>query len=182
MLESLTIRHVALIDEVSIGFHRGMQVLTGETGAGKSIVVDSVNLILGGRADREMIRSGSEKASVEAVFSVKENQNVIRFLENEGIDFDGETVTVYREITTSGRNICRICGVLIPVMRLKDLAALLMDLHGQSEHQFLADPNRHLAFLDQSGDQGHRNLLHQIREEYETFNIAGGINSIYSKF
>ncbi len=169
MLESLTIRHVALIDEVSIGFHRGMQVLTGETGAGKSIVVDSVNLILGGRADREMIRSGSEKASVEAVFSVKENQNVIRFLENEGIDFDGETVTVYREITTSGRNICRICGVLIPVMRLKDLAALLMDLHGQSEHQFLADPNRHLAFLDQSGDQGHRNLLHQIREEYEQF-------------
>ena len=169
MLESSTIRHVALIDDVSIGFHRGMQVLTGETGAGKSIVVDSVNLILGGRADREMIRSGSDKASVEAVFSVKGNPDVFRFLENEGIDFDGETVTVYREITTSGRNICRICGVLIPVMRLKDLAALLMDLHGQSEHQFLADPNRHLAFLDQSGDQGHRNLLHQIREEYEQF-------------
>ena len=84
MLESLTIRHVALIDDVSIGFHRGMQVLTGETGAGKSIVVDSVNLILGGRADREMIRSGSEKASVEAVFSAGGNPGVKAFMDAEG--------------------------------------------------------------------------------------------------
>ena len=130
MLEYLTIRQVALIGETTIRFHGGMQVLTGETGAGKSIVVDSVNLILGGRADRELIRSGSEKASVEAVFNTRGNADVQAFMEREGIDFDGETVTVYREISAGGKNTCRVCGVMIPVSLLKDLAVFLMDLHG----------------------------------------------------
>ena len=169
MLESLTIRHVALIDEVTIRFHDGMQVLTGETGAGKSIVVDSVNLILGGRAERELIRSGCERASVEAVFNVRNNPNVHAFMEQEGIEYDGSTVTVYREISVNGKNTCRICGVMIAVNRLKDLAALLMDLYGQSEHQFLTEPERHLSFLDQTGDETHRDLLQKIRTEYECF-------------
>ena len=169
MLVSITIRQLALINEVSIRFHRGMQVLTGETGAGKSIVVDSVNLILGGRADRELLRSGSDKASVEAVFDVSGNEGVRSFMDQESIDDDGSEITVYREITAAGRNICRICGVMIPVGRLKDLAAFLMDVHGQSEHQFLADPDRHLAFLDQTGDAEHQSLLLQIREDYDRF-------------
>ena len=169
MLESLTIRQVALIDETAIRFHRGMQVLTGETGAGKSIVVDSVNLILGGRADRDLIRAGSEKAAVEAVFSTGGNPSVKAFMEQENIEYDGETVTVYREISAGGRNLCRVCGVPVPVSKLKDLAAFLMDLHGQSEHQFLADPERHLAFLDQTGDERHAELLEQVRKDYEQF-------------
>ena len=169
MLDSLTIRQVALIEEATIRFHRGMQVLTGETGAGKSIVVDSVNLILGGRADRDLIRSGSEKATVEAVFNTKGNDGVKAFMEQENIDYDGETVTVYREISAAGRNLCRVCGVIIPVSRLKDLAVFLIDLHGQSEHQFLADPDRHLAFLDQTGDGKHSNLIAKIRQEYGQF-------------
>ena len=169
MLESLTIRQVALIEEAHIRFHRGMQVLTGETGAGKSIVVDSVNLILGGRADRELIRSGSDKATVEAVFSTRGNEGVKAFMEQENIEYDGETVTVYREISSGGRNLCRVCGVMIPVSRLKDLAVFLMDLHGQSEHQFLADPDRHLAFLDQTGDRRNNDLLGQVRKDYEQF-------------
>ena len=107
MLDSLTIRQVALIEEATIRFHRGMQVLTGETGAGKSIVVDSVNLILGGRADRDLIRSGSDKATVEAVFSTKGNEGVKAFMDQENIEYDGETVTVYREISSGGRNLCR---------------------------------------------------------------------------
>ncbi len=169
MLESLSIRHVALIDDVTIRFHNGMQVMTGETGAGKSIVVDSVNLILGGRADRDLIRTGSDKASVEAVFNTKGNKDVQAFMDQEGVDYDGETVTVYREITSGGRNLCRICGIILPVSRLKDLAAVLMELHGQSEHQFLADPERHLDFLDQMGDEKHRELLKKIGNEYEQF-------------
>ena len=169
MLDSLTIRQVALIDEATIRFHRGMQVLTGETGAGKSIVVDSVNLILGGRADRGLIRSGSDRATVEAVFNTRDNDGVKAFMEQENIEYDGETVTVYREISAGGRNICRVCGVMIPVSRLKDLAVFLMDLHGQSEHQFLADPERHLAFLDQTGDARHNELLEQVRKDYEQF-------------
>ena len=122
MLENLTIRQVALIEEASIRFHGGMQVLTGETGAGKSIVVDSVNLILGGRADRELIRSGSDKASVEAVFNTRGNPDIQAFMDREGIDYDGETVTVYREISTGGKNICRVCGVMLPASKLKEIA------------------------------------------------------------
>ena len=169
MLEYLTIRQVALIGETTIRFHGGMQVLTGETGAGKSIVVDSVNLILGGRADRELIRSGSEKASVEAVFITRGNQDVQAFMERERIDYDGETVTVYREISAGGKNTCRVCGVMIPVSLLKDLAVFLMDLHGQNEHQFLTDPDRHLAFLDQMGNDRHLALLEKVRQDYEKF-------------
>ena len=169
MLDYLTIRQVALIDEVTIRFHRGMHVLTGETGAGKSIVVDSVSLILGGRADRELIRSGSDKASVEAGFTTDHSAEIQAFMEREGIEYDGQYVTVYREISGAGKNICRICGVIVPVSKLKSLAPFLMDLHGQSEQQFLADPERHLAFLDQTGDANHRDLLSRVKDDYESF-------------
>ena len=169
MLQSITIRQVALIDECTIRFHDGLQVLTGETGAGKSIVVDSVSLILGGRADRDMIRSGCEKATVEAEFIVPENPGISRFMQDEEIEYDGQTVTVYREITQSGRNICRVCGVPVPIAKLKTLAARMMDLHGQSEHQFLTNPDMHLNFLDQTGDGKHRQLMKQVKADYEAF-------------
>ena len=169
MLESLTIRRIALIDDVTIQFHNGMQVLTGETGAGKSIVVDSVNLILGGRAEKDMIRTGADKASVEAVFNVTGNNQVQEFLKKEEIDYDGHTVTVYREISNNGKNTCRVCGVLFPVSRLKELAVLMMDLHGQSEHQFLNDPDKQLYFLDQTGDDNHREMMQKTREACELF-------------
>ena len=169
MLQSITIRQVALIDECTIEFHDGLQVLTGETGAGKSIVVDSVNLILGGRADRELIRTGYDKASVDAVFDVPGNEKVQHFMREEEIEYDGRTVNIYREITQNGRNICRVCGVPISISRLKGLASVMMDLHGQSEHQFLADPEMHLGFLDQTGDEKHRKLLDTVKTDYETF-------------
>ena len=169
MLQSITIRQVALIDECTIEFHDGLQVLTGETGAGKSIVVDSVNLILGGRADRDLIRTGCEKATVEAVFDVPDNPKVRSFLQEEEIEYDGRTVIIYREIAQNGRNICRVCGVMLPISKLKALACCLLDLHGQSEHQFLADPEMHLSFLDQTGDKEHRELLSRISEAYEAF-------------
>ena len=171
MLQSITIRQVALIDECTIGFHDGLQVLTGETGAGKSIVVDSVNLILGGRADRDMIRSGCDKATVEAVFDVPDNPKVRDFMQKEEIEYDGRTVVIYREIAQNGRNICRVCGVMLPTAKLKTLASFLMDLHGQSEHQFLADPEMHLVFLDQTGNREHNKLLYRISEAYENFII-----------
>ena len=169
MLQSLTIRQVALIDECTIEFHDGLQVMTGETGAGKSIVVDSVNLILGGRADRDLIRTGCDKASVEAVFDVPENEKIRLFLEEEAIEYDGRTVTVYREIAQNGRNICRVCGVMLPIAKLKVLAGYLMDVHGQSEHQFLTDPEMHLNFLDQTGGMEHRELLERTKTDYEAF-------------
>lgn len=169
MLQSITIRQLALIDETTICFHHGLQVLTGETGAGKSIVVDAVNLILGSRSDRSIIRSGSEKASVEAVFSLDDNQIVSEFLRKEEIDPEGDTLTIYRELAISGKNSCRVCGVLIPLAKLKMLASLLMDIHGQNDQQFLLDPEIQMAFLDGTGEGSHRDLLNRIRDEQSAF-------------
>lgn len=169
MLESLRIHNIALIEDITIHFHRGMQVLTGETGAGKSIVVDSVNLILGGRAEKDMIRSGCDKASVEAIFQIHDNKSIKMFMDNEGIDYDGQTVTVCREISTEGRNICRICGVILPVSRLKELSQFLMDIHGQNEHQFLADQEKQLLFLDQTGGAEHRKIITRTQDACERF-------------
>ncbi len=169
MIQSLEIHHIALIDELRISFHSGMQVLSGETGAGKSIVVDAVNLALGGRADRNLIRSGCEKASVEAIFDVPKSGDVRRILEREGVEYDGRTVPVFREISVSGRNICRICGVILPVNVLRELSAFLMDIHGQHEHQFLMDPAFHLSFLDRMGDGDYQSALERTAEDCEAF-------------
>ena len=169
MILSLSIFHIALIDQLTIRFHAGMLALAGETGAGKSIVVDAVNLALGGRADRNLIRSGCEKASVEAVFSVGDQEQVRAILERESIDYDGSTVTVYREITQSGRNICRICGILLPVSVLRELSAYLMDIHGQHEHQFLASPEQQMRFLDRMGDTSYQQLLEKACRDCEAF-------------
>ena len=169
MLQSLDIRHIALIDEVHIDFHPGMMVLTGETGAGKSIVVDAVNLILGGRADRDMIRSGSQRASVEAVFNIEGNEAAADFLRREEIQYDETFVTIYREVTVSGKNTCRICGVLVPLSKIRELSSVLMDLHGQSEHQFLIDPEEQLYYLDQTGGTDHKLLLQLTKESCERF-------------
>ena len=164
MIQSISVRNIALIEQMTIDFHSGLQVLTGETGAGKSIVVDAVKLLLGGRADRGLIRSGCDKSVVEAVFDIPESNDVASLMNRESIDFDGKTVTVYREISSSGRNICRICGVITSLGFLKELSPFLMNLHGQSEHQFLADPDTHLTFLDRLGDSDHAQLLENVRE------------------
>lgn len=169
MILSLRMQNIALIERLTIEFREGMHAMCGETGAGKSIVVDAVNLVLGGRADRDLIRSGTDKACVEAVFDASDAPEAMAFLAAQQLDCEGGVVTLYREITRSGRNLCRICGVVMPVTALRELAALLMDVHGQHEHQFLMDPRFHLRFLDASGDEQHQALLTQVGEAYQAF-------------
>ena len=169
MIQSLSIQNIVLIENLQVRFHPGMQVMTGETGAGKSIVVDAVNLILGGRADRGLIRSGCDRACVEAVFDVPSHPEIAAILSREGIDFDGSTVTVWREITSSGKNLCRVCGVLVPVSLLREVGASLMDIHGQHEHQFLMDPEMHLSFLDRMGDADYQACLQRTGAACEAF-------------
>ncbi len=169
MLKSLKIRNVALIEDLYVEFHSGMHILAGETGAGKSIVVDAVNLVLGGRADKNLIRFGTDKATVEAVFSVPNHHEIQRILDRENIDFDGSTVHIWREISSGGKNVCRICGVMLPVSVLKELAEYLMDIHGQHEHQFLMDPVMHRVFIDKMGDENHQKLLAQTAKDCEAF-------------
>ena len=169
MILSMRMRNIALIEELTLEFGEGLHVMTGETGAGKSIVVDAVNLVLGGRADRDLIRTGTDKAWVEAVFDACGNTDVEAWAAAQSIeDFDG-TVTLYREITRTGRNLCRVCGLVMPVSQLREVAAMLMDVHGQHEGQFLMNSQYHLLFLDAAGGEDYQALLARVDEAYEAF-------------
>ena len=169
MIISMRMHNIALIEDLTLEFGEGLHVMTGETGAGKSIVVDAVNLVLGGRADRDLIRTGTDKAWVEAVFDAAGSREVAEWAEAQSLeDFDG-TVTLYREITRTGRNLCRVCGVVMPVSQLKEVAALLMDVHGQHEGQFLMNSQFHLLFLDAAGGEDYQALLSRVDEAYQAF-------------
>jgi len=169
MIISMRMHNIALIADLTLEFGDGLHVMTGETGAGKSIVVDAVNLVLGGRADRDLIRTGTEKAWVEAVFDAAGSREVAEWAEAQSMeDYDG-TVTLYREITRTGRNLCRVCGVVMPVSQLKEVAALLMDVHGQHEGQFLMNSQFHLLFLDAAGGEDYQELLGRVDAAYQAF-------------
>ena len=169
MLLSLTIRNVALIEDLTISLHKGFHVLTGETGAGKSIIVDAVNLVLGGRADRELIRTGCDKAFVEALFDIRDNEKVKELLSQQEIEAEDFLLSISREISISGRNICRVLGMVVPLTALRELTATLIDVHGQHEHQFLMDENRHLLFLDSFGDIQHQRQLDKAAAALEAY-------------
>ena len=169
MILSLHIRNIALIEDLTLHFSQGLHVMSGETGAGKSIVVDAVNLVLGGRADRDLIRTGTAKASVEALFDVSGDVDVTDYLASQEISCEDGQVTLYREITSGGKNVCRVCGVLTTLSVLRETAALLMDVHGQHEGRFLMDPRYHLSFLDESGDDHHQQLMHETEKACQAF-------------
>ncbi len=166
MLLELSIQNIALIDKMSVTFNSGMNVLTGETGAGKSIVVDSVNLALGQRADRDLIRTGTEKALVQAVFCPKNNSKLDFVLSENGIELDDGLLYVSRELSTSGRNVCRVNGVMVPLATLKIICSFIVDLHGQHEHQSLMDQKRHIDYLDAFGGEKHFQLLYEVKATY----------------
>lgn len=151
MLLQLSIHHLALIDDITIEFAPGFNVLTGETGAGKSIVVDAVNLVLGERAERDLIQNGEQKARVEALFDVSTNAALLRLLADLQMEAEDGLLAISRELTSGGRNICRVMGSVVPLSTLKQISALLLDIHGQHEHQSLLDEKRHLSFLDAFG-------------------------------
>lgn len=148
MLSLLHIENIAVIESAEIAFDRGFHVLTGETGAGKSIVIDAISAILGERAYREMIRTGANKASVRAVFS-----QVPRFswFEENGVEYDSEVV-IQRDIYLDGKNVCRVNGTLVTVNILRKLGIQLINIHGQHDTASLFDEEKHLIFLDDFAD------------------------------
>ena len=159
MLLQLSIHHLALINDMTIDFEPGMNVMTGETGAGKSIVVDAVNLVLGERADRDLITNGEMKARVEAVFDIADNEKVKALLGELTLTGDEDTASISRELTSAGRNICRINGTIVPLQTLKQVSAQLLDIHGQHEHQLLLDSKNHIGYLDEYAADEVRPLL-----------------------
>ena len=161
MLSLLHIENIALIQSADIRFEPGFNVLTGETGAGKSIVIDSIGAVLGERTSRELIRTGAKSALVTAVFTQVPN---LPWLEENGFPTGEEELLLQRELQGDGRNVCRIDGKLVTVAQLRELGRQLLNIHGQHDGQQLLDPASHLGYLDQFG--GCQPLLESYQEAY----------------
>jgi len=164
MLKELWIRHFAIIEEVHLQFDQGFHVITGETGAGKSILIDALGLIMGARASADFVRHGEKKAEIEAVFELEDQHPVLELLEEWGLEAeDGEPLIIRREITSSGKNTCRINGRSVTLAMLKQVGAHLLDISGQHEHQALLSSSRHLEWLDHFGGDD----IWPLRAEYQ---------------
>ncbi|HEX2928024.1 MAG TPA: DNA repair protein RecN [Ruminiclostridium sp.] len=161
MLLQLDIQNIALIDKISLEIAPGLNVLTGETGAGKSILIDSINAVLGGRVNRDIIRSGKDKAFIEAVFEY-DNTYINNILEELGIEHEDGSLILSREINLSGKNTCRINGRLVNVSVLKQVGELLLDIHGQHDNQSLLNTESHIGLLDAFGGE----VIQKIISEY----------------
>ena len=161
MLSLLHIENIAVIESADISFDQGFNVLTGETGAGKSIVIDAISAILGERAYRDMIRTGTNKASVRAVFT---DVPQLAWFGDNGVEYDLETV-IQREIHLDGKNVCRVNGSLVSVSILRKLGIQLINIHGQHDSASLFDEDNHLTFLDAFGDN--EGLRMEYGEKYE---------------
>lgn len=167
MLSHLSIQNVALIDNLIIEFCDGFNVLTGETGAGKSIIVDAIGLMLGERADRELIQTGKDHAQVEGLFCLKHPEKVAPILEQYGIPIEDDgTLLLMRQLSRSGRNVCRINGQMVTLSILKEIGQYLVDIHGQHQHQSLLNPDYHIEILDRLGGDVIALLKQQVGQLY----------------
>ena len=148
MLKSLRIENIAVIEKAEVEFAGGLSVLTGETGAGKSIMIDALNAVLGSRTSRELVRTGAEKASVTALF---ESKNAADWCEENGVDSEDGELVLQRRMTPDGKSSARVNGVPVSAAQLRSLSALLLDIHGQNDGRQLLDERRHLEYLDRFG-------------------------------
>ena len=175
MLESLSIENFAIIDRVSIDFSSGMTVLSGETGAGKSIIIDALGILCGGRGSTEFIRTGEQRLLVEGLFTFNTvPEGLLIAFQQFGLDVDQESaltegLIIRREIHASGKNLIRINGQLANVTLLKDIGSYLVDIHGQNEHQALLDNQQHLNLLDQYATKKLEPVKKRYQTAYETY-------------
>jgi len=162
----LWLRNLALIEELRLEFAPGLNVLTGETGAGKSIIIDAVGLVLGSRGTAEMIRAGAESATAEGVFDLDNRPELAAALRELGIEAPDGVVALFRELGPGGRSRCRVNGQTVTSMTLARLGGLLVDIHGQHEHQSLLHPDKQLDLLDRVAGDEAMNLRGRFAEEY----------------
>ena len=169
MLVELGIKNFAIISSLRLQFHDGMTALTGETGAGKSIIIDAMGLLCGSRGSTDYIRQGSNKCSLEGLFEVPTDSQFTELLHELGIETEDELLIVQRDISQSGKNICRVNGRTLTLSNLRRIGAFLVDIQGQNEHQELLQPDRHLHLLDQFGGKKFQELLAKYRQAFEKF-------------
>ena len=163
MLLELHIHDFAIIEDFTLDFHHGMTVLTGETGAGKSIIIDAVGLLAGGRGSSDYVRHGSKKCVLEGHFEMPKSKSLKALFEMESIDYDSELLMLQREIYANGRSVCRVNGSLVTISLLKEVGTYLIDIHGQNEHQELMESENHIYLLDYFG----QNVIHPLIESYQ---------------
>lgn len=167
MLVGLKIDNIAVIEKAEIQFDKGLNVLTGETGAGKSIIIDSINAVLGERTSRELIRTGADEASVYAEFS-DIGDEIERILDDAGIEkMSDKTLTLSRRLSNSGRNTCRVNGCAVTVSVLKEIGSGLINIHGQHDNQSLLSPEKHCGFIDKLAENesliaDYRNVFYEL--------------------
>ena len=165
MLLEISIKNFAIIEEVSLHFDQGMTILTGETGAGKSIIIDAMNMMLGSRATTDVIRHGASKAEIEGLFSLENSRSLKSIFEEQGLELTDELI-IRREILQNGRSVSRVNGQLVNLSVLKAIGQHLVDIHGQHDQEELMRPQLHIAMLDEFGDQEFLTLKDRY---YETF-------------
>lgn len=168
MLLEISIKNFAIIEEISLTFENGMTVLTGETGAGKSIIIDAMNLMLGARASLDVIRHGANKAEIEGLFSVGENAALTQILEENGIGVTEELI-IRREILQNGRSIGRINGQMVNLTTLRAVGQYLVDIHGQHDQEELMKPNMHIRMLDEFGDSQFASVKKHYQDLFEHY-------------
>ena len=171
MLQELIIQDFAIIKNIDIQFSEGLTALTGETGAGKSIIMDALGLLVGGRGFSEYVRTGAQKAVIQGLFTVTaEQQKVLsEFCQNHGVDWDDQTLIIQRELQANGRNVCRINTHLVPVTVLKQIGKYLVDVSGQNQSQSLLDASTHIDFLDAFDQKQIAPLLTAYQTEYRRY-------------
>jgi len=170
VLSELSIRNFAIIESLSISFQKGLTVLTGETGAGKSIIIDAVHLLVGGRGSAEFVRHGEDKAEIEGLFFLdSENHPCYAKGKEFGIEVEDGMIVLRRDISKSGKSICRVNGKLVTIATLREIGSTLIDIHGQHEHQELMDETKHINLLDQFGSKDIQPALSEYQMVFKSY-------------
>lgn len=169
MLKELIINNFAIISELQIDFKSGMTSLTGETGAGKSIIIDALGLLVGSRSSVDFIRTGQDNLKVQGLFEVSSNSPVFAILDKYGIDHADKSIIIKREINRKGRNVCRLNEELVNTTTLKEIGKYLVEIHGQNQQQELLDEDNHIDILDKFSDEKLEQLLIQYRELFYSY-------------
>lgn len=169
MLLELSITDFAIIEHLDIEFQSGMTVLTGETGAGKSIIIDAVGLLVGGRGSHDLIRTGAKKSIIQGNFILSNDNPTYQILDELGIDHSDGNVIIEREIFASGRNSCRVNGMMINIATLRRIGETIVDIQGQNEHQELMKPERHIQLLDDFAEDEIKPILATYQNDYDQF-------------
>ena len=167
MLQNLHVKNLALIDETEVDFKEGLNILSGETGAGKSIIIGSINLALGEKVQKEMLRENAESALVELVFSVEDERQKTA-LEEMDVFLEDDCVILSRKIV-NGRGVAKINGESVPASKMREVAAVLIDIHGQHEHQSLLQKKKHLEILDEYAKEALTDKKEELKQAYTTY-------------